>query len=370
MPEDLAVPPPPGANLQNGSATVSASAHMAHAPSPQSPRASAQPTALPTVGPPSDNNNRVPLHLSPTAVATSAAVSNEPPFPHGPKADSHTELTGKKRALELDGEDDPQAHKRARAAGEGSGHATSGAVRVRDADNAGHDGVGVLNASKTPGESAAQNEPERHRGNGAGEPGSVLPAPPSQFPEPDRSILPVVEPVVRKDGTDRYKKVNVEGDMDAAQRIERVQDERKKILPRAGIQMVLKRLGVADEFKLSEEVESAIMLLAETMLDQTMEFGCLMASRRQSKWLESKDVELYLERAWHIHLPGYGVRSVTPAPKVAPEKPDTRLAAAVREAMSELEPAVPQRIAARQAALEGNPSVNDGAGPSSAGDRA
>lgn len=49
---------------------------------------------------------------------------------------------------------------------------------------------------------------------------------------------------------------------------------------------VLQRLGLSKDVQLSKEVELAVIELAENMLDHTMEFACLMASRRGGKWLE------------------------------------------------------------------------------------
>jgi hypothetical protein len=65
-----------------------------------------------------------------------------------------------------------------------------------------------------------------------------------------------------------------------------MQDERKKICPKSAIDQVLAGLGVDEDCTVDEEVKSALGLLAENMLEQTMQFGALMASRRNSRWLQ------------------------------------------------------------------------------------
>lgn len=45
-------------------------------------------------------------------------------------------------------------------------------------------------------------------------------------------------------------------------------------------------LGADEDFMVDDDVKSALGLLAENMLEDTMEFGALMASRRNSKWLQ------------------------------------------------------------------------------------
>jgi hypothetical protein len=66
-----------------------------------------------------------------------------------------------------------------------------------------------------------------------------------------------------------------------------VQDERKKICPKAALQKVLRRLGVQDEFKFADDdAEAQIVYIAEDMIERSIEFGALKASIRQSGWYE------------------------------------------------------------------------------------
>lgn len=65
-----------------------------------------------------------------------------------------------------------------------------------------------------------------------------------------------------------------------------VQDERKKICPKSAVDQVLAGLGADEDFVVEHDVKSFLGMLAENMLEETMEFAALMASRRNSKWLQ------------------------------------------------------------------------------------
>ena len=66
-----------------------------------------------------------------------------------------------------------------------------------------------------------------------------------------------------------------------------MQDEAKKICPRAALSKVLKRLGADAEFKFGDDAaQEQIARLAEDMLERAIEFGALTASTRQSGWYE------------------------------------------------------------------------------------
>lgn len=66
------------------------------------------------------------------------------------------------------------------------------------------------------------------------------------------------------------------------------QDERKKICPKSAVDQVLAGLGADEDFTIDDDVKAALGTLAENMLEETMEFAALMASRRNSKWLQAR----------------------------------------------------------------------------------
>lgn len=72
----------------------------------------------------------------------------------------------------------------------------------------------------------------------------------------------------------------------AALNLNTFQDERKKICPKSAVDQVLAGLGADEDFAVEDDVKSALGMLAENMLEETMEFAALMASRRNSKWVQ------------------------------------------------------------------------------------
>ena len=52
--------------------------------------------------------------------------------------------------------------------------------------------------------------------------------------------------------------------------------------------------------------------------------------------MQAKDLECYLERTWHISLPGFSSRCVTAAPKTAVESTDMKNKASVRNYLAQL----------------------------------
>ena len=52
--------------------------------------------------------------------------------------------------------------------------------------------------------------------------------------------------------------------------------------------------------------------------------------------MQAKDLECYLDRMWHISLPGFSSRCVAAAPKIATESADLKNRASVRSYLAQL----------------------------------
>lgn len=63
---------------------------------------------------------------------------------------------------------------------------------------------------------------------------------------------------------------------------------------------------------------------------------CWHDSRMRWVPVQAKDLECYLERMWHISLPGFSSRCVTSAPKIAAESADMKNRASVRTYLAQL----------------------------------
>lgn len=45
---------------------------------------------------------------------------------------------------------------------------------------------------------------------------------------------------------------------------------------------------------------------ADEFVENVTEFACRLAKHRKGKVLEARDIQFHLERAYNIHVPGYG----------------------------------------------------------------
>ena len=57
---------------------------------------------------------------------------------------------------------------------------------------------------------------------------------------------------------------------------------------------------------------------ADEFIEDVLRFSCMLAKHRKSNALETKDVQLYLERQWNISLPGFqqGLNPIHKRPKI------------------------------------------------------
>ena len=58
--------------------------------------------------------------------------------------------------------------------------------------------------------------------------------------------------------------------------------------------------------QLEDDVEEALLQMADDFIDSVVTSACQMAKHRNSKTLEVKDVQLVLEKDWNINIPGFG----------------------------------------------------------------
>lgn len=82
-------------------------------------------------------------------------------------------------------------------------------------------------------------------------------------------------------------------------------------VPRVASRLVRHRLlellqEVAPGETMDKEVEEFLQEHVDEFVDSVTEFSCRFAKHRNSRTLEARDVNLYLEKGWNIRVPGFG----------------------------------------------------------------
>jgi len=77
----------------------------------------------------------------------------------------------------------------------------------------------------------------------------------------------------------------------------------KHVISREKLQELVQMLDSSE--RLDTDAEDLLLLVADEFVDSVTEFACKLAKHRKSNTLEARDLELHLEKAWNIKIPGY-----------------------------------------------------------------
>lgn len=58
-------------------------------------------------------------------------------------------------------------------------------------------------------------------------------------------------------------------------------------------------------FVLQPELADELLKLSDNLVTEAVEFGCALAARRSSKVLRTSDLAMYMQRTYHLHIPGF-----------------------------------------------------------------
>lgn len=64
--------------------------------------------------------------------------------------------------------------------------------------------------------------------------------------------------------------------------------------------------------QLDEDVEEMLLAIADDFIESTVNAACRLAKHRGARSLDVKDVQTYLERNWHMWIPGFGTDELRP----------------------------------------------------------
>lgn len=95
-------------------------------------------------------------------------------------------------------------------------------------------------------------------------------------------------------------------------------------------ELVLSVIGLENEGMIDGDVEETLFDAADEFVTSVTSFACRLAKHRKSEKLESKDIQLHLERNWNIRIPGYSADEVRSVRRIAPIASYTQKVAGVK----------------------------------------
>ncbi|KAK7082373.1 Transcription initiation factor TFIID subunit 12 [Halocaridina rubra] len=85
--------------------------------------------------------------------------------------------------------------------------------------------------------------------------------------------------------------------------------------------------------QLEEEVEEMLLSIADDFIESTVNAACRLAKHRGARTLDVKDVQMYLERNWHMWLPGFGTDELRPYKRAPTTEAHKQRLALIRKAI-------------------------------------
>ncbi|XP_068233087.1 transcription initiation factor TFIID subunit 12 isoform X2 [Palaemon carinicauda] len=85
--------------------------------------------------------------------------------------------------------------------------------------------------------------------------------------------------------------------------------------------------------QLEEEVEDMLLSIADDFIESTVNAACRLAQHRGARTLDVKDVQMYLERNWHMWIPGFGTDELRPYKRAPTTEAHKQRLALIRKAI-------------------------------------
>ncbi|CAG0890850.1 unnamed protein product [Darwinula stevensoni] len=85
--------------------------------------------------------------------------------------------------------------------------------------------------------------------------------------------------------------------------------------------------------QLDEDVEDALLQIADQFIENLVSSSCMLAKHRKSSSLEVQDVQLVLERHWNMWIPGFGTEDIKSVKKSASTEAHRQRMAIIRKTL-------------------------------------
>ncbi len=82
-----------------------------------------------------------------------------------------------------------------------------------------------------------------------------------------------------------------------------VREDAQKLLSRAKLEALLEEVAPGE--RLGDDVVTLLQEHIEDFVEGALEYACRLAKHRKSRTIEARDFQLYLQKAWCQHVPGY-----------------------------------------------------------------
>ncbi|KAF2353214.1 Transcription initiation factor TFIID subunit 12 [Trinorchestia longiramus] len=85
--------------------------------------------------------------------------------------------------------------------------------------------------------------------------------------------------------------------------------------------------------QLDEEVEEALLGIADDFIESSVNAACRLAKHRGARTLDVRDLHMYLERTWHMWIPGFGTEELRPYKRAPTTEAHKQRMALIRKAV-------------------------------------
>lgn len=104
-----------------------------------------------------------------------------------------------------------------------------------------------------------------------------------------------------------------------------------QILTKPRLQELVREIDPMEQ--LDEEVEELLLQIADDFVENTVNAACLLAKHRKNPKVETRDVQLHLERNWNMWIPGFGTEEPRPYKRAAVTEAHKQRLALIKKAI-------------------------------------